>query len=488
MKTKFKILLMALGLTLFVTQSQAQAIRFETMVNPIVQPEYDMVEWGAGFAYEQFITRNISLSTGAMFKMLEDPMGRYSYDNGYLDDYDYENDWGHGVEMMRVSVPLIAEYKYLLSNRVRVYANTGLLFNVNIEDHLGSSWSGATTDINKFNLGYTVGAGFEFGAIRLGFTYDTDITNVGEYNGSGLSTNTFAFIGGIRFGGNKLLRTKSKAMTASVSYPILEPETAPATKQAPKKAAAPAPKASVAPVAAKKETAQPVVAKEESTVVAAQPVAAKEPKQKSESSAETLSYLRVGMNLAKTSNEYSGSDYDNMRKLGYYVGYGFQKPITISGVDNLYWGAEFALTTRGYKEEYYGDGYSEVESLQAHNIQVSPNVGYKYKLPISKQDLTLDVHLGLCASYDYAGKFVDECSDGDRYEETITEANEWSKDEYGERAYNRYDIGIAYGFGVWYNSKYNVDFSFQNGFINPYYDTSYKYKNRNFMIRLGYAF
>ncbi|MFI3320216.1 MAG: outer membrane beta-barrel protein [Rikenellaceae bacterium] len=160
------------------------------------------------------------------------------------------------------------------------------------------------------------------------------------------------------------------------------------------------------------------------------------------------------------------SNAELSRKTGYYLGYGVYNDLSLPG---SYWSWELGLGSRGYVAEF-GDSKT---SLMAHNIQFAPSVGFKYEV---YDDVKVDLHLGLYTAIDYAGRIKYE--DGD-YEE---KANISDFDD----EYNRFDLGLGYGFGVWYQKKYNLDFSFQNGFVNSFSDG--KNKTRNFMLRLGYAF
>lgn len=52
--------------------------------------------------------------------------------------------------------------------------------------------------------------------------------------------------------------------------------------------------------------------------------------------------------------------------------------------------------------------------------------------------------------------------------------------------YNRGDAGLKVGVGVWYNNKYNADFTYQRGFFTHHEDVDGG--TSNFWFRLGYAF
>ena len=52
--------------------------------------------------------------------------------------------------------------------------------------------------------------------------------------------------------------------------------------------------------------------------------------------------------------------------------------------------------------------------------------------------------------------------------------------------YNRFDVGMKIGVGVWYNKKYNLDFTYQRGFLGT--DAEADGGPSNFMVRLGLGF
>ena len=177
----------------------------------------------------------------------------------------------------------------------------------------------------------------------------------------------------------------------------------------------------------------------------------------------TTWFLRAGLNMATITDDVD-------RNLGYQAVVGFQKPMTSFG---LYWGMDFGLGTRGFKESYN----DEEISLLTHNVQVSPfNIGWKYNVV---GDLAVDLHLGAFALYDYAGKY--------KY------SYEGVEESYGLgdiEGFQRFDAGLNAGFGIWYG-RFNLDFTFQRGFVPSGEDVEGENNDdftNNFMIRLGVAF
>ena len=153
-------------------------------------------------------------------------------------------------------------------------------------------------------------------------------------------------------------------------------------------------------------------------------------------------------------------DYAN---IGYNATFGYQKPMGGAGA---YWGMEFGLGSRGFKAD-------EMKCI-AHNIQYSPFT-FGWKIGVA-DNLSIDPHLGVFASYDYTSKMKES-----------GESISWGDfADYLEVDYNHFDAGMNIGVGLWYD-RFNLDFTYQRGFIDVFSDLD-GIKTSNFMIRLGIAF
>jgi len=179
----------------------------------------------------------------------------------------------------------------------------------------------------------------------------------------------------------------------------------------------------------------------------------------------TTHYMRLGLNFMN----YVGDGAEGLDgKLGYDFTFGFQKPIGTSG---LYWGMEYGLGSRGA-------GYSDDEedfSIMCHNIHYSPfQIGFKYNI---SGKWSVDPHLGVYLSADYTGKMKSEYEDyyGEKGKEEAS-MSDWED-------YNRVDVGMRFGVGVWYD-RFNLDLTYQRGFLESFDET----KSSNLMLRLGVAF
>lgn len=221
------------------------------------------------------------------------------------------------------------------------------------------------------------------------------------------------------------------------------------------------------------------------------------------SKSSTLWYARLGLTVNNvtggdmvkgfnSSNDYTEASFGS--RAGFAVDFGFHRPISDFG---LYWGMELGIGTRGtsYKVQGREDSDKWIKgNLLAWNVKYSPfTLGYKYSVT---DDLKLDAHLGIYASYDFAGtKMKMEDSEGEK----------WDWDVEDDWDYLKFDAGIQAGIGIWWK-RFNLDFTYQRGFVpmckptlqygiissEGYFLSSgneeYKLYSSNFMIRLGVAF
>ncbi|MFI3332892.1 MAG: outer membrane beta-barrel protein [Rikenellaceae bacterium] len=171
-------------------------------------------------------------------------------------------------------------------------------------------------------------------------------------------------------------------------------------------------------------------------------------------------YIKAGLNLATISGVGENYDFNkNNMQVGYYVGAGFTGAV----IYDFYWGMELGLSTRGFGGEHefpeYGQDKNDFEYLYSHNVELVPIfVGYKYKL---SDKITLDTHFGMYLSYDYYGEYTYEDNFDSR------DSKYYSLSEYAnenDMSYKRFDLGIKYGVGVWFNNRVNLGVELKNGF------------------------
>lgn len=173
--------------------------------------------------------------------------------------------------------------------------------------------------------------------------------------------------------------------------------------------------------------------------------------------ANTLWYVKAGMNIANMSGDGESAD----AIMGYNAGIAFDRSIGTSG---MFWGMGLQLATKGFK--YGEDGYEE--KLNVHKLEIPLNLGYKYQV---NDDLAIDARVGGFANFDVFGKMKWK-EDGEEESVNIGDLDE----------YDRFSAGIQFGVGVWYQ-KLNLNITYQNGLVK-----ANEMKERNWMISLGYAF
>lgn len=188
------------------------------------------------------------------------------------------------------------------------------------------------------------------------------------------------------------------------------------------------------------------------------------------SKSQTLWYVRAGMSINNMAGMGDLPDGVSMgSKIGADIDFGFQKNMGKSG---LYWGMELGVGSRGFSVKA-----DETAGVLAWNVKYSPfTFGYKYSVT---DDLKLDAHLGIYASYDFTGS-VKNMDDTHGYEMS------WS-DFKDAASYESFDAGMQVGIGAWWK-KVNLDFTYQRGFVNALSINNKDLTSSNFMIRVGYAF
>lgn len=182
------------------------------------------------------------------------------------------------------------------------------------------------------------------------------------------------------------------------------------------------------------------------------------------------------------------------------TGYDFSVAFNKSfGNHPVYWGMELAFGTRGYKAnaewdygkmssfgDYLAHNIKNHTTLTAYNVKYAPFIiGYKYTF---LERMAVDVHAGAFLSYDFAGKskyYVYDyqlSSNKPRVSESTTETNISDIKDY-----QALDAGMTLGVGYWFG-HFNLDFTWQRGFVNMVKDSDSSMQAQSFILSLGYAF
>lgn len=168
-----------------------------------------------GLTYEQFINHHVSVGIGLLGSTVKDPLQGY-----YYRDYQYEPDYD---TMWRVSIPLTVEYKYLLTNNLRLYAAAGASVNFTIRDdsrEIFYNEQNKWDDYAEYKLitpGLVAELGAEYRNWRLGVRYDGDLTTLTKFD-TDRKIRSVMFTVGFRFGGNNNFRKSSAVHSSSENY------------------------------------------------------------------------------------------------------------------------------------------------------------------------------------------------------------------------------------------------------------------------------
>lgn len=180
-------------------------------------------------------------------------------------------------------------------------------------------------------------------------------------------------------------------------------------------------------------------------------------------------YFKGGLGGVGFNESYEDKDekYELSNRLGYKIDLGLKKSFYSQNIFSVYWGMDFSLGSRGFKNGnyHYIKGFT-------HSIQWSPLIGADIKL---SDDISLDLHIGPYLLLDYYGSYEARNYYNDNYKESGL--FESFSDDLG-------DIGGNFGIGVWYNNIY-IGLDFQKGvWENPIYGL---YLTNNWMFKIGFT-
>lgn len=166
----------------------------------------------------------------------------------------------------------------------------------------------------------------------------------------------------------------------------------------------------------------------------------------------------------------------------------------------LYWGMELGIGTRGYKananwsKTTVSSGWGDVIShtvkqnitFSTYNIGYHPFIiGYKYQF---LKNMAIDAHASAFVSFDIAGQQKIYNYDYQLSSNVPREKESTNKIKLSDMdGYHRFDAGLNIGIGYWFG-HFNIDFSWQRGFINMVDSDDITYNAQSFKLKLGYAF
>ena len=203
----------------------------------------------------------------------------------------------------------------------------------------------------------------------------------------------------------------------------------------------------------------------------------------------TIWIIRTGVSI----NNVSGSGVDDAKAtwvaqksygdykntLGGSLSFGLYTPL---GKGPFYFGISSAIDKRGFNESIkWKDGISNINALStllnAFTAQIAPsNFGCMFKL---SENIAFDVHIGVVWTFDISGSLKSEVeySDKSKLSESI--------DINDVEGYNKYDVGLLGGIGLWYK-HWNLELNYQRGISSILKNEDY-FSNK-VLLSLGYAF
>lgn len=181
--------------------------------------------------------------------------------------------------------------------------------------------------------------------------------------------------------------------------------------------------------------------------------------------------VRAGLNVSNV----SASGYSADAKAGFHVSGVYQR--LLAKTMPIYLETGLQLTQKGCK----------IDSGKANAMYLEIPVMVNYKFNI-KDIVTIYPSIGLYYAYGISGKYKDEYTETDGYEEVYISYNE---DLFGGDNYLKHsDVGLRIGATVdWKHYSFGLGYEFglfdiaKNEFFGPY-----RVKSGNFFITIGYNF
>lgn len=171
--------------------------------------------------------------------------------------------------------------------------------------------------------------------------------------------------------------------------------------------------------------------------------------------------VRAGMNISSAHMKAGGFTENSDSKIGFHVGAVLDWQI----LDAFYIQPGLQYSLKGMK---WDDA-----DLKSNASYIELPILASYRFYLGGENTKLHVNAGPYLAMGIAGKSKD------------TDTGEkW--DTFGDDGLKRFDVGLQFGVGVSF-SKFYVGGSYQLGLMNIGRD-DIKYKNRNWMITLGYTF
>lgn len=181
--------------------------------------------------------------------------------------------------------------------------------------------------------------------------------------------------------------------------------------------------------------------------------------------------IRAGLNSSNMSYSEDGYSLSPKSRTSFHVGFIADIPV----VESFYVQTGLYFQNKGWKieEEYYED------TAKPMYLEIPVLASYRYNFSDVAQ---LQINFGPYFAYGIGGKIKYE---SDEYDEE-DEYDFFGSDDDG---YERFDMGLQVGAGILLGQHYYLGFAYEFGLINiADWDEDSSWKNRNWMISLGYNF
>ena len=181
--------------------------------------------------------------------------------------------------------------------------------------------------------------------------------------------------------------------------------------------------------------------------------------------------IRGGLNVASMSMKDDG----NLKsRAGFNAGVAVDFPI----IESLYIQSGLYYTVKGFKQEYdtyYGD-YEQ--NVNIGYLEIPVHASYRYNFSDAAQ---WQFNFGPYFAYGLRGKAKEKITDGGHTEERET-------DVYDNDDVKHFDMGLQFGTGITLAKHYYIGIAYEFGLLSQVKNSDGYFKNRNFMVNVGYQF
>lgn len=187
--------------------------------------------------------------------------------------------------------------------------------------------------------------------------------------------------------------------------------------------------------------------------------------------------IRGGLNIASMSME--GNDAKS--KAGFNAGVAVDFPI----MESFYVQSGLYYTTKGLKVEYneldyHGGTNSYEDKVNIGYLEIPILASYRYNFDDANQ---LQFNFGPYFAFGLHGKVKEKETSYDG--RTFEDDYDWYDDNDDAK---RFDMGLQLGLGVTLAKHYYVGIAYEFGLISQVKDSDGNFKNKNFMVNVGYQF